>query len=153
MAITYSIDHLETTTESVDVEVAAKSEMVLQSTVTDPKTGAIVSTYVLASGDNSYPATIVYRSEIQSRPSGTIRRISVTFNTWSVRSDSVTGIDVRKPISGTISFNTAADMTIEVADFDSMVGNLFSFLYSAVTAGARDTDWLADLLYGIPQVI
>jgi len=153
MTITYSIDHLETTTESVDVEVSAKSEMVLQSTSTDPKTGAITSTYVLASGDNSYPSTVTFRNEIQSRNGGAVKRVSITFSTWAVSSNSVSGIDTRKPVSGTISFNLPGDMTIEVSDFDVLLGNLFSFAYSAVTSGARDTGWIADLLYGVPQVV
>jgi hypothetical protein len=134
------------------VEVAAKSEMVLQSTVSDPKTGAVVSTYVLASGDNSRPATVVYRSELQKRASGNIRRVSMTFTTWAVKADEDDVIVDWKEISGTYSFNIPADMTIEVADMDEFIGNCFSFLYASVTSGDRNTSWLAKMLFGIPQV-
>lgn len=152
MTITYSIDHLSTSVEDVSVEVAAKSEMTLQSTTTDPKTGEVVSTYVLASGDNSYPANVTYRVALQKRSDGMIRRLSVTFSTWATSADDVTGVTTKKPLSGTISFNVPADMTIEVADMDDMLGNLFSFAYLSVTTKVRSTAWLAKFLYGIPQV-
>lgn len=152
MTITYSIDHLSTSVEDVSVEVAAKSEMTLQSTDVDPKTGEVVSTYVLASGDNSYPATVVYRSSVQNRSNGAIRRMSMTFSTWATASDSVTSTDTKKPLVITVAINVPADMTVEVADLDDLIGNAFSFLYASVTAKARSTSWLQKLLYGVPQV-
>lgn len=152
MTITYSIDHVSTSVEDVSVEVAAKSELTLQSTDVDPKTGEVVSTYVLASGDNSYPANVTFRSSIQNRASGAIRRMSMTFSTWATASDSVAATDTKKPITASVSFNVPADMTIEVADLDDLAGNLFSFLYLSVTTKVRDTTWLQKLLYGIPQV-
>jgi hypothetical protein len=152
MSITYSIDHLVTSVEDVSVEVAAKSEMTLQGTGPDPKTGDQVSTYVLASGDNSFPATVAYRVGYQSRSTGAIRRVSMTFSTWATTSDSVAGTDVKRPLVATVSFNIPADMTIEVADMDDLIGNLFSLLYLSVTTKVRDTTWLQKLLYGVPQV-
>lgn len=152
MSITYSIDHIATSVEDVSVEVAAKSEMTLQSTSTDPKTGEVVSTYVLASGDNSFPATVTFRNSVQNRNNGAIRRVSMQFSTWATSSDSVTGIDTKKPFIGSVAFNIPADMTVEVADMDDFIGNLFSFLYLSVTTKVRDTTWLQKLLYGVPQV-
>lgn len=152
MTITYSLDHVATSVEDVSVEVAAKSEMTLQSTSTDPKTGEVVSVYVLASGDNSFPATLTYRNSLQNRNTGAIRRISMTFSTWATAADSVSGVDTKKPFSGTVSFNIPADMTVEIADMDDFIGNLFSFLYLSVTTKVRDTTWLQKLLYGVPQV-
>lgn len=152
MTITYSIDHISTSVEDVSVEVADKANMVLQSTTTDPKTGDVVSTYVLSTGDNSYPATVTYRNSVQKRTTGPIRRISITFDTWAVKSDSVTGEVVRKPFSGTISINAPADLTIETADADNFLGNLYGFTYLSVTSKVRDTTWLGKLLFGIPQV-
>jgi len=152
MTITYSIDHTSGSPESVSVELAEKANMVLQGTQTDPKTGEVSSTYVLSTGDNSYPATVVYRAVLQNRPAGPIRRVSMTFNTWATRSDSVTGLDTKKPFSGTVSMNMPADITIETSDADDFIGSLFSFLYASVAAGARDTAYLAKLLFGIPQV-
>jgi len=152
MTLTYSIDHISTSVEDVSVEVADKANLVLQSTSTDPKTGDNVSVYVVSTGDNSYPATITFRSGVQSRSQGSVRRISMTFNTWATRSDSVTGLDTKKPFSGSVSFVMPADITIEVADMDDVIGNLFSFLYASVTTKVRDTAWLGKLLYGIPQV-
>lgn len=152
MTITYSIDHISTSVEDVSVEVAAKSEMTLQGTITDPKTGDVTSTYILASGDNSYPATVAYRSSVQTRAGNAIRRMSMTFSTWATMSDSVSGLDTKRPVVASISFNIPADMTVEVADMDDLAGNLFSLLYLSVTTKVRDTGWLQKLLYGIPQV-
>lgn len=153
MTITYSLDHVSATTESVNVEVADKANMVLQSTTTDPKTGEVVSTYTIANGDNAFQAFIYYRSSIQSRGSAPVRKVSVTFSTWAVKSDSVSGEDTRKPFTGTFSLLMPADMTIETADVNQFIGNLFSFLYLSVTTGTRNTTWLAKLLFGIPQVV
>lgn len=152
MAITYSLDHVLTAVEDVSVEVADKANMVLQSTSTDPKTGDVVSKYVISNGDNSFPAYVTYRNAVQKRTAGVIRRVSMTFDTWATMSDSVTGLDTKKPFSGTVSFNMPADMTVETADLDDFIGNLFSFLYLSVTTKVRDTTWLGKLLFGIPQV-
>lgn len=151
--LTYSLEHVNASTEVIDVEVAAKSEMVLRSLAIDPKTGSQEATYVLASGDNSRPATVVYRSELQKRAAGPVRRVSMTFNTWAVRSDDVAETDEYAPISGTFSFNLPADMNIEVADMDDFIGNCFSFLYESATSGDRATGYLSKLLFGIPQVV
>jgi len=152
MTITYSLDHIASSVEDVSVEVAAKSEMTLQSTTIDQKTGEVTSVYVLASGDNSYPATVTYRSVVQDRAAGPVRRISMTLSTWAVADNSVDGIVTRKPIQGTVSFNVPADITVETADLNQAIGNLFSFCYLSVTSKSRDTSWLQKLLYGIPQV-
>jgi hypothetical protein len=152
MTITYTLDHVESTTESVDVEVAAKSEMTLQRTSVDPKTGEVTSVYVLASGDNAYPATVTYRSIVQSRNGAPSRRLSATFTTWATAVNDVSGETIKKPITGTFSATLPADMTVELADMDEFVGNCFSFLYPSVTAGVRSTSWLQKLQYGVPQV-
>lgn len=152
MTITYSIDHVSTTVEDVSVEVADKANMVLQYTTTDPKTGEITSSYVISNGDNSFPATVVYRTSVQNRSTGPIRRMSMTFNTWAARADSVSGEEIRKPLVASVSFNVPADMTVETADMDDLIGNLFSFLYASVSVKVRDTAYLGKLLFGIPQV-
>jgi len=153
MTITYSIDHLVTSVEDVSIEVAAKSEMSLVSTSTDPTTGQVVAKYRLASGDDVYPSFVSYRSVIQDRKTGSIRLVSVTFDTWATADNSVSGLTTKKPISAVVSFNLPADMTVEVADMDDLIGNLFSFLYPSVTTKVRSTSWLQKLLYGTPQVV
>lgn len=152
MTITFTLDHVSSSTEDVSVEVAEKSTMVLQSTFTDPKTSDLVSTYVLSTGDNSYPATVTYRISLQKRNTGPIRRLVCTFDTWATATDDVANTVVKKPISATASFNIPADMTVETADFDDLIGNLFSYLYDHVDTKVRDTVWLGKLLFGIPQV-
>jgi hypothetical protein len=152
MTLTYTLDHVPSTTEAVNVEVAEKSTMTLQSTDTDPKTGEIVSTYVLASGDDAYPAYVTYRAANQTRSTGKIRRVSMTLQTWATKSDSVSGTDTKSLILGQISLNIPTDFTVEVADLMQMLGSMFSFMYFSVTASVRETTWLQKLLYGIPQV-
>jgi hypothetical protein len=153
MTITYSLDHVSTSVEDVSVEVADKSNMTLQFSGPDPKNpAAYLAVYVIANGDNAFPSTVSYRVENQGRASGAIRRITCTFSTWATKSDDVTGEVVKKPLVASSAFNIPADMTIEVADMDGLIGNLFSFLYLSVTTKVRDTTWLAKLLYGIPQV-
>lgn len=153
MTHTFSLDHVATATESVLVETAAKSEMTLVSTDVDPKTGDVVTTYVLSSGDSQFPATVSYRISSQSRGGAPIRRISMTFNTWAADDNSVDGIVSRKPISGSIALNVPADITVELADMDDFIGNLFSFLYASQSSGSRNTGYLQKLLFGTPQVV
>lgn len=153
MSLSFSIDHLSTTVEDVSVEVAAKTEMVDAGTTKDSKKGQSETTYSLASGDNAYPADVIYRTGIEKRASGPVRHIAVTFNTWAASTDSVSGLETRKRLSGTVTLNVPADMTIEVADIDDVVGNLFSFLYPSVTTKVRSTTWLQRLLYGTSKVV
>lgn len=153
MTVTYALDHVPTTTESVNVEVAPKSEMALIRTYTDSNTGELVSEYRLASGDEIYPSTVVYRYGVQTRKSGSVRRISMTFFTWASKTDSDTGITTREQVSSTVSLLLPATMTVEVADLDDFIGTMFSFLYASVTTGARSTAWLQALLYGRTQLV
>ncbi|DAD51634.1 coat protein [ssRNA phage Esthiorhiza.2_43] len=152
MSLSYAIDHVVTSTESVNVEVAAKSELTLVSSDTDPKTGEVSSTYVLGSGDVVFPAYVTFRVASQSRRGTQVRRLSMTFDSWATETDSVSGAVVRKPISGTISVVIPADMTVELADTMQLLGNMFSFMYPSVAAGVRSTTYLSKLLYGSPQV-
>jgi len=152
MSLTYSIDHVVTSVEDVSVEVAPKSELTLRQVTTDPKTGEISAEYVLASGNDNYPAVVTYRTVLQRRNNALKRRISMTFQTWATTADSVTGIDVKKEISGTMSMILPPDATLELADLDDFLGNVFSYMYLSVTTKVRDTTWLQKLLYGIPQV-
>jgi hypothetical protein len=150
MAHTYSIDHTETTTESVNVQVAAKSELTLEST---EKVGdATISIYRLASGDNKYPANVTYRVENQRRGGAPVRRISVQFDTWAVDDDGAELV-IRKPIFAEFVSVVPADLTVELADWNVMIGNLISFLYPDVTAGTRSTAYMQKLLFGLPQVV
>lgn len=150
MALSYSIDHLSTSVEDVSVEVAPKSEMVLKST--SVKDGKTTSVYQLASGNDVFPAFVTYSTEIQTRKGmGSVRNIVVEFSTWATMADSTSGIDTKKPLSAVFVLNLPADMTIEVADLDDLIGNLFSFLYPSVTTKVRSTTWLQNFIYGIPK--
>jgi hypothetical protein len=152
MTITYDIEHVIATTEFVNVEVAEKSAMSLVSSTTDPKTGEVMSVYALTTGDPSRPATVTYRSSHQERKTGNIHRISVTLDTYAVKTDSVTGIVQYAPISATLSVNAPDVFQIETADLDDLVGNMLSLLYPSVSAGVRSTAWLAKLNFGVTQV-
>lgn len=152
MTITYSLDHVASSVEDVSVEVAAKSEMTLQSTSTDPKTGETSSVYSLASGDNAYLAIVTYRNSVQNLNKGSVRKMSVTLSSWATATDDVANTVTKKPIFATAVYTVPADMTIETSDMDDLIGNLFSFHYLSVTSKVRDTTWLQKLLFGVPQV-
>jgi len=152
MSHTYSIDHALTSTESVNVEVAPKSEMSEVATDVDTKTGDIVSQYRIASGDALYPAFVTYRVQNQTRRGTLQRRMVVTFDTWATDDDGA-GLVVKRPVSASISFIVPGDLTVELADVNNLVGNLFSFLYPSVSAGTRSTAHLQKLLYGVPRVV
>jgi hypothetical protein len=153
MSHIYSIDHTPTAVEDVSVEISEKSGMTLQKVTTDPKTGEVTAVYILTSGDFSYPATVTYRSTIQNRSDGQMRRISVTLSTWAVDTDSVSGLDTRKGIQGTISLLIPADLTLETADLNVMLGNMFSYMYPSIATKLRNTGYLQKLLYGVAQVV
>jgi hypothetical protein len=152
MSLSYTLDHIigGATVEDVSVEVAPKSEMVKVPPV-PLKDGRVETKYRLASGSDVYPAYITYSSEIQNRKAlGSIRNIVIDLSTWATQTDSVSGLETKMPIQGMIVLNLPAGMTIEVADLDDFVGNLFSYLYPSVTAKVRSTTWLQNFIYGIP---
>lgn len=152
MATTFSLDHVVSSTESVLVEVGAKSEFISQGTVIDPKTGARITTYTLGSGDSAYLATVEYRIEEQTRGGLPVRRVSMTFRTWATSDDGLGNV-LKKPVSGQFAFVLPTDITIELADLDDFIGNCFSFLYASQSAGARNTGYISNLLYGSSKVV
>lgn len=153
MATTFSLDHVVgATTESVLVEVAAKSEFVSQGTTIDPKTGARITLYTLGSGDTAYLATVEYRIEEQTRSGAPVRRVTMTFKTWATSDDGLGNV-VKKPISGQFAIICPTDITLELADLDDFIGNCFSFLYPSVSSGVRNTGYLLNLLYGSTKVV
>lgn len=153
MTITYALDHVASTTESVNVEVAPKSELALVRTYTDKTSDEVVSEYRIASGDELYPSTVAFRYGLQTRKGSEARRISMTFYTWATKTDSVTGEVSHEPISSTIQLLLPGRMTIEVGDLDDLLGNTLSFMYPSVSSGARSTVYLQALLFGRTQVI
>jgi len=152
MTVSNTIDHAPSTTESVLVAAAPKSEMTLQSVVSDPKTGEIAATYVLASGDFRYPATVVFRSAIQTRATGSKRRISMTYSTWATSTDSISLSETKREISTSVSMLIPADTTLELDDLDVLLSTAYSFMYAQVTSGVRNTAWLQKLVFGLPEV-
>jgi hypothetical protein len=151
MTLSFTIDHTVASVEDVSVEVAAKSELTRSSQI-NRADGTVGTVYYLASGDNSFPATVTYESQVQKRQAGQVRRLAITFRTWAVETDSVSGLDRRVPISAQLSFLIPADMTIEVADLNVLLGNMFSFAYSGVSSKLRNTAWLQKLLYGVSDL-
>jgi hypothetical protein len=81
-----------------------------------------------------------------------VRRISVQFDTWAVDDDGAELV-IRKPITAEFVAIVPADLTVELADWNVMIGNLVSFLYPSVSAGTRSTAYMQKLLYGLPQVV
>jgi hypothetical protein len=152
MSTTFSLDHVNASTEAVNVEVAPKSEFVSQGTTIDPKTGARITMYTIGSGDSAYLATVEYRIEEQTRGGAQVRRVTMTFKTWATSDDGL-GTVVKRPISGQFAIVCPTDITLELADLDDFIGNCFSFLYASVSSGARNTSYLNNLLYGSTKVV
>jgi hypothetical protein len=152
MAHTYTIDRMETTTESVSIEVAAKANFVLISTDRSPDGRLVVSRYSLSSGDPTFPSYVTYRIELQMSKGGVpTKRLSISIDTWAADDDGA-GVVTRLPANFTISAQLPAEMTIELADLDVALGNLYSFTYASVAAGVRNTTYLNRLLFGATQV-
>jgi len=152
MSLTYTIDHAVSTVEDVSVQVANKAALALIKTADDGN-GGVTSEYAINTGDPTYPAMVTYRSAVvtpKGKPS--YRRISVTMSSWARVADSVTGLDKVAPIQGTISVNVPLDFSVEVADLNEFVGNLYSFTYPSVTTKLRATGTLSKLLFGISQL-
>jgi hypothetical protein len=153
MSLSYAIDHVNGSAESVWVEIAYKSEFVLVSTDTDPKSGKVSTTYRLGSGSLVFPSYVTYTTEVQSRGQAMIRRITVQFDTWATETDSVTGEITRRAVNCFTAFNLPGDIPVETADIDQLIGNFFSYLYASQTTGTRSTTYLQKLLYGASQVV
>jgi hypothetical protein len=151
MSHTLSIDRVDTTTTSVDVEGIDQSNLILLSNSTDPKTGATISRYTLADGDPQYPTYVDIKNQVDPRDAEGIRRTSITLRTWSRDLDSVSGLEVIKPISVVIAMNLPA-MNLEVADVDQLLANAYSLTYGTVTMGARSVDLLNQLIFGLTQL-
>jgi hypothetical protein len=156
MSHSYAIEHAPGgTTESVLIEVSEKADFSLTfGPAPDPlNKNAIISIYTLANGDQTYPATVTYRVEAIKRDGKLVRRLSMTYDTWATDTDSVTGDVAREPISMTWSANVPTTFSVEVADFDDMLGNFFNFLYASQSSGARATTYISKLLFGASKVV
>lgn len=156
MSKSYVLEHCASATESVLVETAAKSEMTRTFQGVDPTdpTGQTQMTeYTLNSGDSAYPATVTYRNVTRAKGGDAVRRFSLTFQTWATETESVTGEVRRKPVSAQINFSLPVSFSVELADLDDMLGNLFSFMYASQSSGARATGYLSVLQFGGTQVV
>lgn len=138
-------------TESVTVEVADKTNLVLVSSDIDPKTGRATAIYALSGSDAGYPITLTVNSD-PSGPNVKSRYCSITLRTWVKQSSDVTDITTRWPIQASMSFVVAGDAPLVIADFVKLAGAAFSYSYLSVAAGVRETTWLSKLLAGSPQV-
>jgi hypothetical protein len=153
MSLSYSLAHVPGSTEDVTMIVAEKASLPLQVTTSDEKGGS-TSTYILNSGDPTYPATITYRTALNNkRADGVFRRIAITLKSWACQTDSVTGLDEFLPIEATISVNVPQGFQVETADLDLLLSALYSYTYASVTTKVRSTTLLGKLLYGVSQVI
>lgn len=153
MTFVYSIDHvILDTSDGVNIPVPEKNSLILRSLDYDPKTRESVAVYVIGTGDNQYQSTLTFRSSLQDRAGGQIRRISETWSSWATKTDDVTGVVVKKPISISVSFNIPADIVVEVADLAAMLLSNLSFLYPSVATGNINTGYLNKLLYGVVQI-
>lgn len=138
-------------TESVTVEVADKSSLVLVSSDIDPKTGRATAIYSLSGSDPGRPITLTVNSDPLG-PDVKSRYCSITFRTWVKQSSDVTDVTTYWPIQASMSLVVAGDAPLVLSDLNSLMATVFSYSYLSVTAGTRDTTWLAKLLAGSPQI-
>lgn len=152
MTVTTSISSVSSlSTESVTVQVADKTDLVLISSDIDPKTGRATAIYTLSGADAGYPITLTVNAD----PIGAgmkSRYCSITLRTWIVQSSDVTDITNRWPVQGSMSFVVAGDAPLVLADLVKLFGATFSYTYLSVSAGTRETTWAAKLLAGSPQI-
>lgn len=155
MSLSYALEHVSASTESVLVELAAKSEYVLTygpGPNPDNKNETI-AVYTLNSGDLTYPATVTYGCETTLKGGKPIRRVRMTFTTWATETDSVTGVIRREPISTSWAMNIPVTFSVELADLDDFLGVGFSHLFASQSSGARTTTYLSRLQLGSPAVV
>lgn len=138
-------------TESVTVEVADKTNLVLVSSDLNEKTGRATAVYALSGADAGYPITLTVNSDPMG-PGVKSRYCSITFRTWVKQSSDVTDITTRWPIQVSTSIVVAGDAPLVLADLVKLLGVGFSYSYLSVTSGARETTWAAKLLAGSPQL-
>jgi hypothetical protein len=138
-------------TESVTVEVANKTSLVLISSDIDPKTGRATAIYSLSGNDPGFPITLTVNSDPQG-PGVKNRYCSITFRTWVTQYSDVTDVTNSWPVQASMSFVIAGDAPLSVAMLEELLGVAYSYSYLSVAAGVRDTTWVSKLLSGSPQL-
>lgn len=152
MTITTTIPSVsDLATESVTVQVADKTNLVLISSDIDPKTGRASAIYSLSGADSGYPITLTVNVDPLG-PGVKKRYCSFSFDGWIKQSSDVTDVTTRWPIKSSISFVVPGDAPLLLADLVKLLGATFSYTYLSVSSGTRETTWLAKILAGSPQV-
>jgi hypothetical protein len=152
MTVTTAISFVsDLSTESVTIQVANKTDLVLVSSDIDPKTNRATAIYSLSGADAGYPVTLTVNSDPVG-PGVKSRYCSITLRTWVKQSSDVTDVTTRWPIQASMSFVVAGDAPLALADLVKLFGAAFSYTYLSVTAGTRETTWAAKLLAGSPQL-
>lgn len=152
MTVTTAISNVSgLSTESVTVQVADKTDLVLISSDIDQKTGRATAIYTVSGADPGYPQTLTVNADPLG-PGVKSRYCSITFRTWIKQSSDVTDITTQWPIQASMSFVVAGDAPLVLADLVKLFGTAFSYTYLSVSSGTRETTWAAKLLAGSPQV-
>lgn len=138
-------------TESVTLEVADKTNLVLVSSDIDPKTGRATAIYSISGADPGRPVTLTVNSDPLG-PTVKSRYCSITLRTWVKQSSDVTDVTTYWPIQAGMSFVVTGDAPLVLSDLVSLLGTAFSYTYLSVSAGVRETTWAAKLLAGSPQI-
>lgn len=153
MATAYDILRCTGSTGSYTIEKLSETAVVLQSVEALPNGSR--ATYVVASGDETHPTTIVFVTKVDpnaNKAKGT-RTCTVAVNSWA-HATYDDGSEAHEPFSMAIHVNMPSNLRVEVADVQSAVEILFSLLYGSLTAGDPDTDRLSKLaLFGIPDIL
>lgn len=152
MTITTEISKVtDLSTESVTVNVADKTDMILVASDFNQNTNKSTAIYTLSGADPGYPIAISVNCDAPNQGSKN-RYGSFSLKTWVKQSSDVTDITTRWPISAGMWYSVAGDAPLALADLDELFAAMYSYTYLSVAAGVRNTTWLAKLLAGSPQV-
>lgn len=159
MSISYTIEHVNAQNADGDTILIAgyqlHTDLVLVDTTTDPKTGDITTTYVVANGDPDYPAQAIYRCANQKRAGEEIKRLTATFITWAKAEDSVSGLVTRKQVRTGNFLEIPAGTKLTAEQLRDFVQQGFSLWYTptdSIVGTAMPADYIASMLFGITQV-
>jgi hypothetical protein len=121
----------------------------------DPKAGSNLSNYVNATGDPTYPMLIAVRTNAPATKTGVgERRSSITLTSFARATDSAhyaSPDPLVLPISCVVALNTP-NMGLEAGDVSDLLGNLYSLLFTTLTAKVPDTAFISKLLFGITNL-
>jgi hypothetical protein len=115
--------------------------------------GAVIATFVDSTSELEHEITLTCRIKDTPAKNGSRARRdwTVTHNTWTTDTDSVTGEVVYEPFKG-FTGGSFALMGIEAADIRDYEGNKYGLLWTTLTSKVPDTGIIGFILHGLPKL-